>query len=232
MSGLRQPSLDTHGNRNKLPDACQLLRCNLGPGHAHDARVRCRGDMVRKRVAHLCATVLGRGVDAHGEISNRQMRIFGKRHEDHVRISFIKSSLSSTTTAGRPRLLGSLGSASRQSTRTIWPAVSFTWIRPQQSVCPNHRRRHVHPRTRPHTLPQCGSVLESAHVSPVEPHSRPCAVSRWKGLCPRRRQPHLVRNPGMVPNETICGVRRFHRVVFQRCVRCPPILHESFKKLE
>ena len=43
---------------------------------------------------------------------------------------------------------------------------------------------------------------------------------------------HLVRNPGMVPNETICGVRRFHRVVFQRCVRCPPILHESFKKLE
>src|SRR3954462_2733964 len=30
---------------------------------------------------------------------------------------------------------------------------------------------------------------------------------------------HLVRNPGMVPNETICGVRRFHRVVFQRCVR-------------
>src|SRR3954453_18669258 len=44
--------------------------------------------------------------------------------------------------------------------------------------------------------------------------------------------PHLVRNPGMVPNETICGVRRFHRVVFQRCVRCPPILPESFKKLE
>src|SRR5918995_5585686 len=43
--------------------------------------------------------------------------------------------------------------------------------------------------------------------------------------------PHLVRNPGMVPNETICGVRRFHRIVFQRCVRCPPILHESFKKL-
>jgi hypothetical protein len=43
---------------------------------------------------------------------------------------------------------------------------------------------------------------------------------------------HLVRIPGMVPNETICGVRRFHRVVFQRCVRCPPILHESFKKLE
>ena len=42
---------------------------------------------------------------------------------------------------------------------------------------------------------------------------------------------HLVRNPGMVPNETICGVRRFHRIVFQRCVRCPPILHESFKKL-
>src|SRR3954453_19384727 len=41
---------------------------------------------------------------------------------------------------------------------------------------------------------------------------------------------HLVRNPGMVPNETICGVRRFHRVFFQRCVRCPPILHESFKK--
>ena len=46
------------------------------------------------------------------------------------------------------------------------------------------------------------------------------------------RLTHLVRNPGMVPNETICGVRRFHRVVFQRCVRCPPILHESFKKLE
>jgi hypothetical protein len=43
---------------------------------------------------------------------------------------------------------------------------------------------------------------------------------------------HLVRNPGMVPSETICGVRRFHRVVFQRCVRCPPVLHESFKKLE
>src|SRR3954471_7152326 len=32
-------------------------------------------------------------------------------------------------------------------------------------------------------------------------------------LLPLRDAP--VRNPGMVPNETICGVRRFHRVVFQ-----------------
>ena len=54
------------------------------------------------------------------------------------------------------------------------------------------------------------------------------AILRREGLY----STHLVRNPGMVPNETICGVRRFHRVVFQRCVRCPPILHESFKKLE
>ena len=41
----------------------------------------------------------------------------------------------------------------------------------------------------------------------------------------------LVRNPGMVSSETIYGVRRFHRIVFQRCVRCLPILSESFKKL-
>src|SRR3954452_10507787 len=51
------------------------------------------------------------------------------------------------------------------------------------------------------------------------------------GSWPHPLAKHLVRNPGMVPNETICGVRRFHRVVFQRCVRCPPILHESFQSM-
>src|SRR3954466_1485452 len=78
-----------------------------------------------------------------------------------------------------------------------------------------------------------------ARFNPVDAHtvllfiavlsspSPACATATSRPSCS-----HLVRNPGMVPNETICGVRRFHRVVFQRCVRCPPILHESFKKLE
>ena len=43
---------------------------------------------------------------------------------------------------------------------------------------------------------------------------------------------HLVRNPGMISDETICDVRSFHRIVFQRCVRCLPILSESFENLE
>src|SRR4051812_46537154 len=41
----------------------------------------------------------------------------------------------------------------------------------------------------------------------------------------------LVRNPGMVSNETSYGAWRFHHIVFQRCVRCLPILSESFEKL-
>jgi hypothetical protein len=51
-----------------------------------------------------------------------------------------------------------------------------------------------------------------------------CGDSTWS-------ETHLVRNPGMVFDETICGVRRFHRIVFKRCVRCLPILPESFEKL-
>src|SRR3954451_15534793 len=31
---------------------------------------------------------------------------------------------------------------------------------------------------------------------------------------------HLVKNPGTVSGETTGGVRSFHRIVFQRCVRC------------
>src|SRR3954452_3715186 len=63
----------------------------------------------------------------------------------------------------------------------------------------------------------------------------PCKSTKAEhrgGVARSSEEGHLVRNPGMVPNETICGVRRFHRVVFQRCVRCPPILHESFKNLK
>jgi hypothetical protein len=41
----------------------------------------------------------------------------------------------------------------------------------------------------------------------------------------------VVRNPGMISDETICGVRSFHRIVFRRCVRCLPILPESFEVL-
>src|SRR4051812_36469560 len=42
---------------------------------------------------------------------------------------------------------------------------------------------------------------------------------------------HLVKNPGTVSGETTGGVRSFHRIVFQRCVRCLPILPESFENL-
>src|SRR4051812_24250893 len=41
----------------------------------------------------------------------------------------------------------------------------------------------------------------------------------------------LVRNPGMVSKETNYDARRFHRIVFQRCVRCLPTLPESFESL-
>src|SRR3954463_5951718 len=48
----------------------------------------------------------------------------------------------------------------------------------------------------------------------------PCKSTKAEhrgGVARSSEEGHLVRNPGMVPNETICGVRRFHRVVFQRC---------------
>src|SRR3954451_1947003 len=107
---------------------------------------------------------------------------------------------------------------------------------------------HLATRIRDSSTLASGAMHETTKVPPADYSTAPptrssarCTLARLTPIdratddtddpATSRFRAHLVRNPGMVPNETICGVRRFHRVVFQRCVRCPPILHESFKKL-
>jgi hypothetical protein len=76
---------------------------------------------------------------------------------------------------------------------------------------------------------QTGSEVISHRFDPRPPFQWSAAPFRRAGIGDVTT--HLVRNPGMVLGETIYGARRFHHIVFQRCVRCLPILSESLEKL-